>query len=97
MSPTHVTNDKADRIEVTYACPANHQFVMIFAAGITAPATWDCPRCGKLAQLDASDQVTVTDTTATDIAKSHWDMLLERRSMAELSDMLSERASNLRS
>jgi len=82
----------ADRVEVTYICESDHEFVRVFAADITIPATWDCPHCGKSSTTES--QPLPNDSSAPQ--RSHWDMLLERRSMDELEDMLIERVKELR-
>ena len=84
--------DIADRMEITYTCSAGHEFTRIFAADVTAPTTWDCPRCGKMGSTESEPEP--NDSSSV---RSHWDMLLERRSMDELSDMLAQRVEELRS
>ena len=84
--------DMADRMEVTYTCVSGHEFTRVFAADITVPGTWDCPRCGKTGTSDS--EPAANDTSAS--ARSHWDMLMERRTMDELADMLAVRVKELR-
>ena len=57
------------------------------------PATWECPRCGVEA-LNVSGAAPEERTEKP--ARTHWDMLLERRSEAELEDILKERLELLR-
>jgi len=85
--------DLADRVEITYTCESEHEFTRVFAADITVPTSWDCPRCGKLGRVDSDSD----DNDSTQSARSHWDMLMERRSQEELADMLIERLKELRS
>jgi len=82
----------ADRMEVTYTCVSGHEFTRVFAADITVPGTWDCPRCGKTGTSESEPMA--NDTSAP--TRSHWDMLLERRTIGELTDMLAIRAEELR-
>ena len=84
--------DIADRMEITYTCASGHEFTRVFAADIEIPNTWDCPRCGKMGSTESAP--TPNDSSS---ARSHWDMLLERRSMAELEEMLDTRVKELRS
>ena len=85
--------DIADRMEVTYTCASAHEFTRVFAADITAPATWECPRCGKMGSCE--DGPMPNDSSS--VQRSHWDMLAERRTMDELAEMLAERVKQLRS
>jgi RNA polymerase-binding protein len=90
-----------------YHCPAGHVTSLRFAFNADeVPATWDCPKCGRIAHQDetAARRLAGDDghtpalfsprTSAT--GKTHWDMLLERRSVAELEDLLAERVQLLR-
>jgi rubredoxin len=57
------------------------------------PFLWECPRCGaESRQRDGS----APDVKLEKPARTHWDMLLERRSIPELEDILSERLELLR-
>ena len=63
------------------------------AAEADIPFTWECPRCGaESRQRDGSEP----ESKAEKPARTHWDMLLERRSIPELEDILSERLELLR-
>ena len=64
----------ADRFIVRYLCPKGHEFEVTLSTEATAPPTWEC-RCGR---------------SAAKPQRTHWDMLLERRSMAELDQVLAE-------
>ena len=55
---------------------------------------WECPRCG--AESLRSDGVRA-EAKEEKPARTHWDMLRERRSIAELEDLLAERLDLLRS
>ena len=57
------------------------------------PAYWECPRCG--AQSLSTDGI-LPEVKAEKPVRTHWDMLLERRSVVELEDILSERLALLR-
>ena len=84
--------DMADRVEITYICPLDHEFTRVFAADATVPASWDCPRCGKNATTELAQSAEET----AERPRTHWDMVLERRSLDELDDMLAERIRQLR-
>ena len=56
------------------------------------PALWEC-RCGLEALLVDGPE---PDRKPTKPARTHWDMLLERRSVEELEELLDERLTLLR-
>lgn len=91
LGSTSLENDRdvefAARMTVTYNCPAGHVISMPFAAEAEVPVEWEC-HCGRMALLvDA----TKPEPKPTKPVRTHWDMLLERRSIAELEDLLEER------
>lgn len=76
-----------------YLCPNDHKTVVPLSAEADVPALWEC-RCGEQALLrDASRP----EAKPTKPARTHWDMLLERRSIADLEVLLDERLELLRS
>src|ERR1700736_5692482 len=80
--------DLAPRQEIAFDCPKGHHFSVPFAAEAEVPATWECRVCG------ATAFTTTGDLSAPRKAKpprSHWDMLRERRSIADLEEVLAER------
>ena len=56
------------------------------------PPTWEC-RCGADAKLKDGPAAEVKPVKAP---RTHWDMLLERRSIPELEELLEERLTLLR-
>ncbi len=83
----------APRQNVEYVCPEGHITSVPFSTEAEVPAVWEC-RCGAEAlQRDGSRP----DTKPGKPPRTHWDMLLERRTIAELEDLLSERLELLRS
>jgi RNA polymerase-binding protein len=86
--------DLAPRHEVSFDCPKGHHFTVPFAADAELPATWECRVCGATA-------ITVTGELPTPKkskpARTHWDMLLERRSIEDLEAVLAERLAAIRS
>jgi len=83
----------APRQRVTYDCLNGHDFEIPMAADADVPFTWECPRCGaESKQRDGS----APEVKLEKPARTHWDMLLERRSIPELEDILSERLELLR-
>lgn len=84
----------AARREVGFDCLRQHHFTLTFAAEADLPTAWECPRCG--AESLRSDGVRA-EAKEEKPARTHWDMLRERRSIAELEDLLAERLDLLRS
>jgi rubredoxin len=83
----------APRQRVVYDCAQGHEFEIPMASEADIPFTWECPRCGAEShQRDGSKP----EAKAEKPARTHWDMLLERRSIPELEDILSERLELLR-
>ncbi len=91
-----------------YHCPAGHVLTLNFAADADeVPDTWDCPKCGRTAHRDETaarrasltegDLSVPTPSPRTMVAsKTSWDMLLERRTIAELEALLDERRAHFR-
>jgi ribosomal protein L37AE/L43A len=78
----------AARQRVAYVCPQGHQ-----SAEADVPALWECPRCGAEALARDTER---PEPKAEKPARTHWDMLLERRSEKELEEILAERLEMLR-
>ncbi|MFT4289345.1 RNA polymerase-binding protein RbpA [Nocardioides sp.] len=83
----------AARQQVGYRCPQGHEFEITMAVEAEVPAVWECPRCGHEA-LNADG--TQPELKNEKPARTHWDMLLERRSEKELEEILKERLELLR-
>ena len=88
----HVTF--AARQLVTYDCPKGHVTTVPFSVEAEeVPATWEC-KCGAEA-LRRHGEAPVRKPTKP--VRTHWDMLLERRSIEDLEELLAERLDLLRS
>ena len=85
--------DFAPRQIIAFACPAGHAFVVPFSVEADLPATWECRVCGLVARR--SDGTTEEAKIGRHV-RTHWDMLLERRTMADLETLLNERLVLLR-
>jgi hypothetical protein len=82
----------AERVEVAYDCPDGHTTILPFALEAEVPDYWYC-RCGLIGVLrSAIDPV----MPRVKHQRTHWDMLLERRTVEELEDILAERLEVLR-
>ena len=84
----------AARQRVAYVCAQGHDFEIPMAAEAEVPPLWECPRCGAEALRRDGER---PEPKAEKPARTHWDMLLERRSIPELEEILAERLDLLRS
>lgn len=82
----------APRQEAVYDCPNGHHIVLPFSVEADVPAVWEC-RCGATAVLRDHEK---PEEKPGKPQRTHWDMLLERRSIPELEDLLQERLQFLR-
>src|SRR5262249_58631150 len=64
----------------------------VLRAGVVS-ATWECRVCGAVAFTSAADLPTPKKVKPP---RSHWDMLRERRSIADLEQVLAERLALVR-
>lgn len=85
--------ENAPRRLTTFMCPEGHQFTLpFFLEADEIPDTWEC-ECGELALRQGAKQPEVKPVK---IAKSHYDMLMERRTKKDLENLLKERMELLR-
>jgi hypothetical protein len=82
----------AERQKVHYDCACGKTIELPFATEAEIPATWQC-RCGAEALLRGGEW---PEKKPGKPARTHWDMLLERRSISELEELLTERLELLR-
>lgn len=81
--------DLAPRQATEYDCPNGHHFGIPFAADAEIPATWECRLCGKLgARSDGNTDAPPAKKVKP--ARTHMDMIRERRSTADLEAVLKE-------
>jgi len=84
--------EPAPRRVAEYLCPNGHTVVIPFSVEADVPALWEC-RCGSEALLrDAARP----EPKPARHQRTHWDMLLERRTLAELEVLFEERLALLR-
>jgi hypothetical protein len=87
-----VYNPRAHHI---YQCARGHQTNVVFALEAELPESWQCKTCPEFGML-------VTEGKVMDVnfeertGRSHWEMLLERRTHAELEEILQERLDYIR-
>jgi len=79
--------DFAARQPVRFNCPNGHEFSLPFALEAEVPDTWDC-RCGS----EALRQDAVwPDKAPAKVGRTHWAMLMERRTLDDLEELFLER------
>jgi hypothetical protein len=83
----------AARQNVAYACPQGHEFEIPMSVEADVPAVWECPRCGAEA---VSRDGLAREAKVEKPVRTHWDMLLVRRSITVLEEILTERLELLR-
>ena len=82
----------SERTITKYICPDGHISELPFSVEADVPSLWEC-RCGLDAKLVDGPE---PEAKATKPQRTHWDMLLERRSIPELEELLEERLALLR-
>src|SRR5499427_6716558 len=85
--------DLAPRQEVAFECPKGHRFSVPFAAEAEVPQKWECRICGAIATTASGDEPTAAKAKPP---RSHWDMLMERRTISDLEEVLAERLAIIR-
>lgn len=82
-----------ERLLTTYVCPEGHSKTLPFASEADeVPDVWSC-ECGLVGTRLGSS---VSQPAAIKHVKTHWDMLMERRTRKDLEELLSERVQLLR-
>jgi hypothetical protein len=85
--------EPAPRNVAAYRCARGHEFSIPFAEDAELPTTWECRLDGSMAQLIDGPAPEAKKVKAP---RTHWDMLMERRSIADLEEVLEERLDVLR-
>jgi len=85
--------DLAPRQEVAFDCPKGHRLSVPFAAEAEINAKWEFPVSGATETTATGDQPA---TSKVKPPRSHWDMLMERRSISDLEEVLAERLAIIR-
>ena len=81
----------------TYQTDEGERFVVRFAADAEAPEVWESPRTGDEGRLlDEEGEFVPYEAPEQKPQRTHWDMLLERRSLEELEEVLQHRLEFLR-
>jgi len=86
-----------DRAEPTApqcaVCHRGHEFQVPFSEEAEIPTTWECRLDGSTALLIDGP---APETKKVKAPRTHWDMLMERRTIADLEEVLAERLDVLR-
>ena len=87
-----------ERAQHIYTCTScGRDTTLTFAADAELPEAWECRTCGAEALRQIGDGTTAeVDHSGDKVARSHWDMLLERRTLPELEELLEERLAYVR-
>jgi len=83
-------DDLVARRSVSFTCRRGHEFVIPFAADAVVPATWECRQHGISAGLANATPRQPVKT------RSHGDLVLERRLITELAQLLNQQLTALR-
>ena len=79
--------DLAPRQTADYDCPKGHHFAVPLAAEADVPDSWECRFCGTTATRVGAE---APEPKKVKPARTHMDMLRERRSTADLEEVLRE-------
>jgi hypothetical protein len=86
-----------ERRATDYKCETcGQETTLMFAADAEAPQTWECRHCGAEAVLQVDGAPVKIEDSDEKAARTHWDMLLERRTRDELEELLAERLAYVR-
>lgn len=81
----------------TYQLDDGSTFEVTFSADAEVPTLWDSPKSGREGRLLGENGKPVpSEEVDVKVPRSHWDMLLERRTREELQELLDERLAYLR-
>ena len=84
------------RTKHSYQCTNGHLSELVFAQDAELPNTWQCKSCPSQATLLTDGKLIKLEIDDLKTPRSHWEMLLERRSKEELEEILKERISYIR-
>ncbi|MCO1575508.1 RNA polymerase-binding protein RbpA [Crossiella sp. SN42] len=74
---------------IAYDCPKGCTFTIPFAEDAEVPPTWECRHHG--AESACAVRENEPEPKKVKPPRTHWDMLLERRSIDELEELLNEK------
>jgi hypothetical protein len=80
----------AARRSITFVCENDHEFKLAFALEAEIPNTWDCKVCHTKSSRLRDGELVRDISLQVEAPRSHFDMVLERRTRAELEALLEE-------
>ncbi|MDR1861820.1 MAG: RNA polymerase-binding protein RbpA [Candidatus Ancillula sp.] len=84
----------SERLQVEFFCEDGHKTNVMMSTNAEIPNEWVCETCSKKARLKNSE----IPISESEVPKaSHWDKILQRRSLDELEVMLQEQIKLIRS
>jgi hypothetical protein len=86
----------SERSDYTYVCAEGHETVLTFAAEAELPQTWQCKSCSLQGTLQSGGKDVELEAVEDKTARTHWEMVLERRTREELEEILAERLAVIR-
>jgi hypothetical protein len=90
---TDRNTELAPRQDAEYRCLHGHVFSVPFSGEAEAPQTWECRLDGTVGKLIGGPDPEAKSGKAP---RTHWDMLMERRTIADLEEVLAERLEMLK-
>lgn len=86
----------AERRSIYFLCRSGHETRVTFALGAEIPSSWNCKACHSPATRLVDGEDMAVPPIEAETPRSHYDMVLERRSRAELEALLSEVLADMR-
>ena len=90
---TEYAAEPAPRQLVKFQCERGHEFSVPFPDEAELPSTWECRLDGTAAKALNGP---APEPKKVKPPRTHWDMLIERRTIADLEEVLAERLDVLR-
>ncbi len=84
------------RVAAEFVCSNNHKVSLFFSEEAVLPDIWDCTSCSSPAVRLVNGAPLQLDVAVSDEKRSHYDMVLERRTRAELEELLDEKLEQIR-
>ena len=86
----------SERQRVDFRCAQKHEFSVVFSKTAELPTTWECKSCDSVGvRLEDGVEIDLIEQNS-DGPRTHYDMVLERRSREELEELLQEMLISMR-
>ncbi|MEY2826803.1 MAG: hypothetical protein RLZZ122_1167 [Actinomycetota bacterium] len=86
----------SERMFSSFRCANGHNFEIPFAIDAELPDSWECRFCSSHARRVVDGEEVALTLESSNNPRSHFEMLLERRSREELEELLQERLTEMR-